>query len=48
MNKKIITIIIKVSNNLLNVLDRLIISYEAIPMKETILELFVHIIHELA
>lgn len=33
---------------LLYVLRRCFMTYEAIPMKETILELFVHIIHELA
>ena len=33
---------------LLYVLSRCLMLYEAIPMKETILELFVHIIHELA
>jgi hypothetical protein len=38
----------KVSIKLLYVLIRCRMSYEAIPMKEAILELLVHIIHELA
>ena len=38
----------KACTKLLYVLRRCFMTYEAIPMKEAILELFVHIIHELA